>query len=140
MSPKKTEENGDNIPISKSLLNGFFQLILEGRLSEAERSLEEIEVKIKTEGSSEFNRGFLKALKGIILMHRSNDQYVFLSSLNPNNIDALKKYHQEFMREARKMLHGDYDRGYFLALAKYIYFMLKYAESSQKRALAEEKE
>lgn len=132
MSPKKIGENGDKIPISKSLLNGFFQLILERRLSEAERSLEEIETRIRAEGLNEFNRGFIRALKGIILMHRSNDQYVFLSSLNPNNIDALNKYYQEFTRDAGNMLHGDYDRGYFLAMAKYIYFMLKHAESSQK--------
>lgn len=132
MSQKKIKENDSRIiiPVPQSLLNNIFQLILDRRFSEAERSLEEMEVKFKEEGYNEFKRGFIQALRGIILTYRSSDQDVFLSALDPNNSDALKKYYEEFLKNSRNRLHGDYDRGFFLALANYIHFMLKLAGSS----------
>lgn len=134
MSQKKIEENDRRIiiPVPQSLLNNIFQLILDRRFSEAEMSLEEIEARFKEEGYDEFKRGFIQALRGIILTYRSNDQDIFLNVLDSNNSDALKKCYEEFLKDSRNRLHGDYDRGFFLALANYIHFMLKRAGSSRR--------
>ncbi|MBS7640009.1 MAG: hypothetical protein QW804_03080 [Candidatus Bathyarchaeia archaeon] len=131
MSQKKIGENG-KIPISSSLLNNIFQLIMDRRFSEAERNLDEVVAKLGEEGRDEFKRGFIKALKGIILMYRSNEQESFIRTLDPNNIDSLKRYLEEFTRNSRDMLQGEYDRGYFLALANYIRFMLRRAGSGRE--------
>lgn len=126
MSQKKIEENS-KIPIPSSLLNNIFQLIMDRRLSEAERNVDEVAVKLEEGGRDEFKRGFIKALKGIILMYRSNEQETFIRALDPNNIDSLRRYLEEFLRNSRDMLYGEYDRGYFLALANYIRFILRRA-------------
>ncbi|MEM1586353.1 MAG: hypothetical protein QXX99_04780 [Candidatus Bathyarchaeia archaeon] len=112
------------------LINDFFGALLGKKFSEAERILQEVEGKIGED--SEFKRGFLQGLRGILYMYRSDDQYTFLSTLDLDNIDALKKYYNEFLGNSKKRLHSDYDRGYFSALAEYIRFVLRSIGSGQK--------
>jgi len=129
MSPKKIDRRKHEIIVSPPLLNRIFQSILERRFTEAERRLEEIETKIRGKNYDEFKRGFIQALKGMILMHRSNDRDTFLNNIDLKDTNALKKYYREFSKNAENRLHADYDRGYFLALAKYMSFILKQAKS-----------
>ena len=65
----------------------------------------------------------------MILMHRSNDRDTFLNNIDLKDTNALKKYYREFSKNAENRLHADYDRGYFLALTKYMSFILKQAKS-----------
>lgn len=118
--------DGSERVISQALLNDFFRAIFDRRFNDAEKVLQEIEANITCD-EDEFKHGFIRALKGIILMSRSDDQYVFLSKLNVRDVEALKKYHREFLDEARRILHSEYDRGYFSALAEYIRFILRNA-------------
>lgn len=136
MSLKKTGRAGNKLPIPFTILDTFFQYILDKKFTEAEKCLQEIYEKIIREKDyDEFKRGFIQALKGILIMLRSNDQNTFLSNLDLNKIDTLKKYYNEFSLIVEDELHANYDRGYFLALAEYMLFMIKNMEPDQKNTL-----
>lgn len=112
------------IILPNKILNEFFETILNRRFSEADEILKGIEGKVR-EVDNDFMRGFLQGLKGIFYMHRSGDQETFLGKLDLNDINALRKYYNEFIENSRRKLRSDYDRGYFLALAEYIGFILR---------------
>lgn len=120
---------GENV--TGKALSDFFEAVLGKRWNEAEKILQEIGESIKGE-NSEFKRGFLQGLKGILYMQRSNEQYTFIETLNTKDVDLLKEYHREFLENSKKRLRPDYDRGYFLALAEYLSFLVKRAESEEK--------
>jgi hypothetical protein len=122
------------IIISSKLLNDFFRAVFEKRFSEAEGVIQEIEARGER---GEFEFGFIQALKGIMLMYRSNDRYTFLNNIDLSNVDSLKRYQHEFSERSRRKLHGDYDRGYFSALAEYLNFMIEELESKPLRKPSE---
>lgn len=128
MSPRKMNKRSSEVAIPPLLLNDVFQSIIERRFTEAERRLEKIETKIREKDYNDFKRGFIQALKGILLMYRSDDQDVFLRHIDLKDTNVLKKYYEEFSKNARNRLHADYDRGYFSALAKYMFFLFKRAK------------
>jgi len=108
----------------------FFQLVSERKFAEAERVLERLDAKMGKKGRSEFNRGYLDALKGIVLTYRSgSDAYAFFSSLDLKNTEALKRHYGDFARNVDDRFHADYDRGYFSALADYMRVVLKTGQS-----------
>ena len=105
------------MPISRRVfVTRFFQLLTDRRFAEAERILE----RVKKAKETEWDRGYFEALQGMILAKKSNDQYVFLSTVNPNDEDELKRYRREFLKHAKNKLHADYDRGFFSAWADYM--------------------
>jgi len=132
MSSKKIERDENKISVSPLLLNRIFQSVLERKFTEAERNLEKIRAKIEKKDIGEFERGFMRGLTGIILMHRSNSPDTFLNNLNPKNTKVLKKYYEEFSKNAENKLHAPYDRGYFSALTEYMRFMVKRAKPGRK--------
>jgi len=118
------------MPVPLALITRLFLLISERKITEAERVLERITGSMKETEDNEFNKGYLQALKGIILTHRSdNDSDCFFSNLNLNDTDALKRYYKEFLKNAKSSLHADYDRGFFSALADYLRVVLKVAQN-----------
>jgi len=128
---KKTRRDGNRSPMPLALITRLFQLVSERKFAEAERIFERINAKMKEKENDEFNSGYLQALKGIILSHRSGEASsdTFLSNLDLNDVDALKKYHREFRDNAENRLHGEYDRGYFSALSEYVRVILKTVQS-----------
>ncbi|MEM3955838.1 MAG: hypothetical protein QW424_03690 [Candidatus Bathyarchaeia archaeon] len=110
--------------LPNKVLKEFFETILDRRFSEADEILKGIEVNVR-EVNNDFMRGFFQGLRGIFYMHKSGDQDTFLGKLDLNNVDALRKYYNEFLENSKRKLHSDYDRGYFLALAEYIGFILR---------------
>jgi hypothetical protein len=106
------------MPIPRVFVARFFQLVTNRRFAEAERILERIKLKIH---ETEWNRGYFQALQGIVLATKSNDdQYVFLSNVDTNDENELKRHRREFLKSAKDKLHADYDRGFFSAWADYI--------------------
>lgn len=92
---------------------------------------------------TERNRGYFKALRGILLAQKSNnDRYVFLSNLNLKDQGELQQYRKEFMRQAKNQLHADYDRGYFAAWASYMRVLtkLEFTADKTKNESPDEKE
>lgn len=95
----------------------YFQLITKRSFAEAERLLEDLK---QHASSSEWSKGYLNALDGMMIALRSNnDQYALIRKIesNPKKIAALKN---EFLNHPRTLLHEGYDRGFFAAWADYL--------------------
>ena len=124
-------EGGLTVPLM--LITRLFQLVSERKFAEAERTLERITARMEKSGEKQFNKGYLRALDGIILTSRSGSETdEFFGCLDLNDIGALKRYHKDFLQNAKSRFHADYDRGYFSALADYMRVVLKTARSSPK--------
>ena len=103
------------MPIPQALVTRYFQLIVARQFTEAERELERVKQKMQ---KTEWNRGYFRALYGMLLSRRStNDSYSFLSKLDLSDKIALNDCRREFLDHTRNGLHGDFDRGFFSAWA-----------------------
>jgi len=104
------------MPIPSALVTRFFQLIVNRQFTEAERELERLKQKIH---KTEWNRGYFRALYGMLLARRSNNNgaSAFFSELDFSDVTALNSYKREFLAHVKSRLHGDFDRGFFSAWA-----------------------
>jgi len=104
------------MPIPSALVTRFFQLLVNRQFTEAERELERLKQKMH---KTEWNRGYFRALYGMFLARRSNnnDPYAFFSKLDLGDKAALHGYRREFLDHVKNRLHGDFDRGFFSAWA-----------------------
>jgi len=117
---KKTKSNGDASPANAFPdieTDKFFQYVIERRITEAEKELDSIRTVIPP---TEMGKGFLKALEGLMLTARSNnDRYLYLSKIEKTP-KKLKELRKEFAKESTNNLHASYDIGYFRALENYM--------------------
>jgi len=103
------------MPISQALVTRYFQLVAGRQFTEAERELERVKQKMQ---KTEWNRGYFRALFGMLMTRKSsNDNYAFFSKLDLSDKVALNDYRKEFLTHMGNGLHGDFDRGYFSAWA-----------------------
>lgn len=103
------------MPIPSVLVTRYFQLIANRQFTEAERELERITQKMQ---KTEWNRGFFRALYGMLLSRKTNgDAYAFFPKLDLSDKAGLHAYRREFLEHVGSKLHGDFDRGYFSAWA-----------------------
>lgn len=107
-------------------LKNFFKFLLERKINEAEKELS----RVRGEGGSEWERGFIKALEGLLLAYKNpNDKYLFLNK-NALTKQGLRKLKREFLKHSKDELHAEYDRGYFSC-------MVEYAKALEKMGPAE---
>jgi hypothetical protein len=103
------------MPIPSALVTRYFQLLISRQFTEAERELDRIKQKMQ---KTEWNRGFFRALYGMLLSRKANgDAYAFFGKLDFSDKAALHYYRREFLDHVGNRLHGDFDRGYFSAWA-----------------------
>lgn len=97
----------------------FLQNVEERAWTEAEKELDTIRQKSQ---DSAWSRGYVKALEGLLLTNRSNDdKYLYLPKILANRSEeTIKHLKDEFAEFSSNELHGDYDRGYFKALEDYL--------------------
>jgi len=101
------------MPIPKTLVTQYFQLLVNRQFTEAERNLEQIKQKMQ---KTDWNRGYFRALYGMYLSRKSsNDNYSLFSKLDFSDKVALHAYRREFLEHTNNGLHGDFDKGYFSA-------------------------
>jgi len=114
------------MPVPSAMVTRFFQLILNKQFAEAERELERIKQKMH---KTEWNRGYFRALYGMLLVRRSNnsDSYAFFAKIDLNDKENLQVYRREFLEHVRNRLHGEFDRGYFAAWADFTRVVSKLA-------------
>ncbi len=68
---------------------------------------------------TEQGKGYLKALEGLLLTAKSNDdKYLFLSKVEKTEKN-LRAMTRDFAGQTENRLHTDYDVGYFQALESY---------------------
>jgi hypothetical protein len=104
------------MPIPSALVTRYFQLVVNRQFTEAERELERLKQKMH---KTEWNRGYFRALYGMLLARRSNnnDSYAFFSKLDLSDKAVFHGYRREFLEHVKNRLHGDFDRGFFSAWA-----------------------
>ncbi len=101
------------MPIPQALVTRYFQLIVNRQFTEAERELERLKQKMH---KTEYNRGYFRALYGMYLSRKSNnDDYALFSKIDLTDKAQLHTYRREFLEHTKNGLHGDFDRGYFSA-------------------------
>ena len=103
--------------IDQAVVEKYFILVGERRISEAERELQTIREK---SDSSQWDKGYMKALEGLLLTQKStSEKYLYLARVKLNE-ESAKKLKTEFAQHASNELHSEYDRGYFKALSDYV--------------------
>jgi hypothetical protein len=106
------------MPVPSALVSRYFQLLVNRQFTEAERELERIKQRMH---KTEWNRGYFRALYGMLLVRRSNntnnEAYAFFSELDLNDKATLNAYKREFLEHVKNRLHGEFDRGFFSAWA-----------------------
>jgi hypothetical protein len=105
------------MPISKIFVVRFFQLLGARRFAEAERVLERIR---SSTNETEWNKGYMSALDGVLLAMKTNDSYAFLSNINFEDEKELKKHRKVFLKEYKNKIHTDFDRGFYAAWSDYM--------------------
>ena len=101
-------------------INRYLRLIVERKITDAEKELEDLKPKI---ANTEWNRGYVKALEGLLLTRKTNsDNYLFFAKKEFDK-KSLKALTKEFGDNAASPLYGDYDRGYFSGLARLVKVM-----------------
>src|SRR5438128_5822417 len=122
MSQKKTKPNGVDSGGPKVIpqvpVNKFLEQVEARAWTDAEKELDIIRQK---SDNSQWSRGYVKALEGLMLSYRNNDdKYIFLPRVLANRTeDAIRNIKKEFSEFVANELHGEYDRGYFKALDDY---------------------
>ncbi|OLD12223.1 MAG: hypothetical protein AUI97_07870 [Crenarchaeota archaeon 13_1_40CM_3_52_17] len=99
-------------------VNKFLEHVEARAWTDAEKELDVIRQK---SDNTQWSRGYVKALEGLMLTYRNNDdKYIFLPKILANRTeDAINNLKKEFSEFAANELHGEYDRGYFKALDDY---------------------
>lgn len=101
-------------------IDKYLRLIVERRIADAEKELEDLRPKI---GDAEWNRGYVKALEGLLLTRKANnDNYLFFAKKEFDK-KSLKALMREFTENSASPLYADYDRGYFSGLARLVKVM-----------------
>jgi hypothetical protein len=95
----------------------FFEAVNERRIADAEKELDTIRVVLPP---NESTQGYLKALEGLLLTAKSNeDKYLHLAKID-KTVKNFKTLRREFATQAKNPLHAEFDRGYFQALESYM--------------------
>jgi hypothetical protein len=116
------------MPMPKTLVTRYFQLIVKRKFTEGLRELERINNKMQ---KTEWNRGYYQALYGMFLSQKNiNDDYSFFSKFDFTDTTTQHKFRREFLEHTRNGLHADYDRGYFSAWAGCMRVIIKMNNST----------
>ena len=124
--------------IPEAEIDKYLRLVVERKIADAEKELEELRPKIS---NTEWNRGYVKALEGLLLTRKTNnDSYLFFAKKEFDK-KSLKTLTKEFANYAESPLYGDYDRGYFSGLVRLAKIMEEeevYSLTNSTRSHAEE--
>jgi hypothetical protein len=143
MSPKTTRAIGEDSLASKlpdTEIDKYLQLIIDRKTADAEKELEGLRTKL---GSTEWSKGYVKALEGLVLTRKaSNDKYLFFAKKEFDK-KSLKTLAKEFTSTAESALYGEFDRGYFSGVVRLMKLMEEkgvYSLANNTRAQTEETE
>lgn len=134
MRMSKKNKSNEKPPVSlsstRALTTRLFQMVLERQFAEAERILERLRMKMR---KNEWDRGYMRALNGIILTQKSGEErYAFLANLNLDDEKALEKNQREFLSYLKSDFHAEYDRGFFSAWVDFLRTILKTREKARQ--------
>jgi hypothetical protein len=122
MSARKTKQKDadrQSPTIPRLEVNKFLQQVEQRAWTDAEKELDSI--RQKSDGG-QWSRGYVKALEGLLLTFRANDdKYIYLPRILSNSTpEVVTELKNEFTQFSASDIHGDYDRGFFKALEDYL--------------------
>ena len=105
--------------IPQASINKYLQHVGERAWTDAEKELDAIKQK---SDSTQWSRGYVKALEGLMLTFRNDDdKYIYLpKALANKNVRENESLKRDFAEFAASEIHGEYDRGFFKALEDYL--------------------
>ena len=106
--------------LPESDIDKYLRLIVERRIADGEKEIEELRPKFS---NTEWNRCYVKALEGLLLTRKANDDHYLFFAKKQFDKKSLKALVREFANNAESPLYGDYDRGFFSGLAQLVKVM-----------------
>jgi len=96
------------------LADTFFQELLAGRLTSADRVLQRIN---ETTHTLEWQKGYINALEGMLLASSSKDERIIFTSQGREK--QTSKLIKVFSQQSKNKMLGEFDRGFFSAWIDY---------------------
>jgi hypothetical protein len=109
---------------SRDDIINFFESLKARRFSDAEKALQAINEK--RFGDTDFKKGYINALEGLLLSHRTGDERDFLQRA-PFDKKSMRGYSKDFKEFVKNGYRSPFDVGYFLAWSD----MLQYRMSTE---------
>ena len=106
--------------LPESNIDKYLRLVVERKIADAEKEIEELRPKFS---NTEWNRGYVKALEGLLLTRKANDDNYLFFAKREFDKKSLKALAKEFANNAEDPLYGDYDRGFFSGAARLVKVM-----------------
>lgn len=95
----------------------FFSLVATRNFTAAERVLENLRSRLKR---TDWNHGYLMALRGMFLATRTNDdRYALMKRLNLSGRVEAERMRRDFIKITKEKLQTEFDRGFFSAWAEF---------------------
>ncbi len=102
---------------NQNISSKYLKAIAERRIKDGEVEFDKISLSLD---DSEWNKGYLKGLEGLLITFRTNNsKYLYLHRKDLEDQKIRKKFKEELKKHSNNELHADYDRGYFSALTDY---------------------
>lgn len=102
---------------NQSISTKYLKAIAERRIKDGELEFDRISLSLD---DSEWNKGYLKALEGLLITFRTNNsKYLYLHRKELEDQKMRNKFKEELKKHSDNELHADYDRGFFSALTDY---------------------
>ena len=102
---------------NQNISSKYLKAIVERRIKDGEVEFDRINLSLD---DSEYNKGYLKALEGLLITFRTNNsKYLYLHRNDLEDPKIRKKFKEELKKHSNNELHADYDRGFFSALMDY---------------------
>jgi hypothetical protein len=102
---------------NQNMVSKYLRAIAERRIKDGEVEFDRISLSLD---DSEWNKGYLKALEGLLITFKTNNgKYLYLQRKELEDQKMRKKFKEEIKKHSSNELHADYDRGFFSALMDY---------------------
>lgn len=102
---------------NQNIASKYFRTIAERRIKDGEVEFDRVSLSLD---DSEWNKGYLKALEGLLITFRTNNsKLLYLQRKELEDQKMRKKFKEELKKHSNNELHSDYDRGFFSALMDY---------------------
>jgi hypothetical protein len=98
-------------------VTNYFQHVSHKNYSEALRELNQIEIDMT---ASEWQKGYINALQGMLIALRSDTRYAYIKRIGEKDQQSITKLRRAFSHQAEDPLQTDFDRGFFSAWSDYL--------------------
>ena len=115
---------------NQNMASKYLRAIAERRIKDGEVEFDRVSLSLD---DSEWNKGYLKALEGLLITFKTNNsKYLYLHGKELEDQKMRKKFKEEIKKHSNNELHADYDRGFFSALMDY--FTITEQRKSSRRS------